>query len=205
MATANREGIFSPLVMHFGPTQNRLTDTDFFQFCQLNRDWRIERDVRGDLIIMPPVGGESGQGNSDLNLQLGIWNKRAKRGVVFDSSTGFLLPNGAVRSPDVSWVQHERWNSLTRAQKQKFPPLAPDFVVELRSRTDSLRSLRIKMREYIDCGVRLGWLIDPLGRRVEIYRPGKKRVTVKEPLTLSGEPELAGFTLELEPIWSSWL
>jgi Uma2 family endonuclease len=191
------------MVLHLGPARDRFTNAELYQFCQSNRDWRIERNPDGDLAIMPPAGGESGQSNSDLNLQLGLWNRREKRGVVFDSSTGFFLPNSAMRSPDAAWMDRERWNSLTRGQKKAFPPLAPDFVVELRSETDSMPALRAKMREYIECGVRLGWLIDPIGRRVEINRPGKKSRTIRNSVTLSGAPELPGFTLEIGPIRSS--
>ena len=203
MATATTESNLSPLVLRFGPVTQRLTDDEFYEFCQSNRDWRIERDSCGDFIIMPPAGGESGRSNADLILQLGLWNKRTKSGEVFDSSTGFSLPNGAIRSPDAAWVRRDRWNALTHDQQKGFPPLAPDFIVELRSETDTMRPLRAKMREYIQRGVRLGWLIDPIRRRVEIFRPGKRPQTINAPATVSGEPELAAFTLELAPIWSS--
>lgn len=203
MATVTTESILPPLVLRFGQAGKRLTDSEFYEFCQSNRDWRIERDSCGDFLIMPPAGGESGRSNAELNLQLGLWNKRTKGGEVFDSSTGFTLPNGAVRAPDAAWVRSDRWNSLTVDQKKEFPPLAPDFIVELRSESDSMRPLRVKMREFIQCGVRLGWLIDPIGRRVEIFRPGKRTQTLNAPDTLSGEPELAGFTLDLAPFWSA--
>lgn len=201
MATVTTDSIGSPLVLHFGPALNRLSDEEFFEFCQLNRDWRMERTGSGDLIIMPPSGGETGVSNSGLNYQLVAWNEREKRGEVFDSSTGFRLPGGPLRSPDAAWVLRERWRALTRAERKKFPPLAPDFVAELRSETDALKVLRAKMHEYIACGVRLGWLIDPTNRRIEVYRPGKKPQTHKAPRTISGDPELPGFVLQLERIW----
>lgn len=203
MATVTTESILPPLVLRFGQTRTPLTDAEFYEFCQSNRDWRIERDSCGDFIIMPPAGGESGRSNAKLIMQLGLWNERTRGGEVFDSSTGFTLPNGAIRAPDAAWVRSDRWNSLTLDQKKKFPPLAPDFIVELRSESDSMRPLRVKMREFIQCGARLGWLIDPIGRRVEIFRPGKRPQTLNTPDTISGEPELAGFTLDLAPIWTA--
>ena len=202
MATVTTDSIGSPLVLHFGPAINRFTEDEFFEFCQRNRDLRIERTRGGDLIVMPPSGGETGRCNSGLNYQLVAWNERMRHGEVFDSSTGFRLPGGPLRSPDAAWVARDRWRALTCAQRKKFPPLAPDFVVEIRSETDSLRPLRAKMHEYIVCGVRLGWLIDPMARRVEVYRPGKKPQTLKAPRTVSGEPVLPGFVLQLERIWS---
>ena len=202
MATVATEPVFSTLILHVGRAHNRFSDARFYELCQANRDLRLERNPQGDLIIMPPAGGESGLSNSEVTRQLGNWNAREKTGAVFDSSTGFSLPNGAIRAPDATWVRIDRWRSLTRAQRKKFPPLAPDFVIEIRSETDTLPPLRAKMREYMECGVRLGWLIDPLERRVEVFRPGKKPREIKNPSTLSGEPELAGFSLELEPIWS---
>lgn len=136
-----------------------LTDEQFFQLCQANRDLRFERTATGELIIMPPTGGETGNRNAGLTAQLWIWNEQNKLGIAFDSSTGFKLPNGADRSPDASWLRLERWNALTQEQQTKFIPLCPDFVVELLSPSDSLKVAQEKMREYIDNGVRLGWLI----------------------------------------------
>ncbi|HET6883314.1 MAG TPA: Uma2 family endonuclease [Pirellulales bacterium] len=202
MATVTTDSIGSPLVLHFGAAMNRFSEDEFFEFCQRNRDLRIERTRSGDLIIMPPSGGETGRTNSGLNYQLVAWNEHAHQGEVFDSSTGFRLPGGPVRSPDAAWVARDRWRALTRDQRKKFPPLAPDFVVEIRSDTDKLKPLRAKMHEYIELGVRLGWLIDPMARRVEIYRPGKKPQTLKAPRTVSGGSVLPGFALELERIWS---
>ncbi|AUT00461.1 hypothetical protein CLI64_08695 [Nostoc sp. CENA543] len=181
-----------------------LTDEQFYQLCIANDKWRIELTAQGELIIMPPTGGESGIRNSDLNLEIGLWNRQAKLGKVFDSSTEFRLANGAFRSPDVAWVKKERWEALTAEQRRRFPPLSPDFVIELRSETDSLKKLRAKMQEYRDNGVRLGWLIDPQTPLVEIYRPGLEVETlnfsIDQPPQLSGEDVLPGFVLDLSLI-----
>jgi Uma2 family endonuclease len=177
-----------------------LTDEQFFQMCQKNRDYRFERTASGELLIMPPTGSDTGNRNFDMVVELGIWNKQTKLGKGFDSSTGFTLPNGAERSPDVSWVKIERWNALTPEQQEKFAPICPDFVVELRSRTDSLKELQEKMQEYIENGAQLGWLIDRKNKRVEIYRPGKDVEILDNPASLSGENILPGFVLHLQQI-----
>ncbi|WP_427157942.1 Uma2 family endonuclease [Aliinostoc sp. HNIBRCY26] len=181
-----------------------LTDEQFYQLCIANDEWRIELTAQRELIIMPPTGGESGIRNSDLNLEIGLWNRQSKLGKVFDSSTEFRLPNGAFCSPDVAWVKKERWEALTAEQRRRFPPLSPDFVIELRSETDSLTRLRSKMQEYRDNGVRLGWLIDPQTPLVEIYRPGLEVETlnfsIDQPPQLSGEDVLPGFVLDLSLI-----
>ncbi|MBD2530549.1 Uma2 family endonuclease [Nostoc flagelliforme FACHB-838] len=177
-----------------------LTDDQFFQMCQKNRDYRFERTASGELLIMPPTGSDAGNRNFDMVVELGIWNKQTKLGKGFDSSSGFTLPNGAERSPDVSWVKIERWNALTPEQQEKFAPICPDFVVELRSRTDSLKELQEKMQEYIENGAQLGWLIDRKNKRVEIYRPGKDVEILDNPVSLSGENVLPGFVLHLEQI-----
>ena len=179
----------------------QLTDEQFFQLCQHHRDYRFERTESGEIIIMPPTGGETGTRNSDFNYQLQSWNRQIKLGVVFDSSTGFKLPNGANRSPDLSWIPQHRWDALTAEQRQKFLPLCPDFVLELRSPSDSLKTLQNKMVEYIENGAKLGWLIDPKNRRVEIYRPGQDVEILDAPKTLSGEDILPGFILDLATIW----
>ncbi len=181
---------FNPII-HF-------TDEQFYQLCQANRDVRFERTAKGELIVMPPTGGESSKQNASLTAQLWSWNQQSNPGVVFDSSGGFKLPNGADRSPDAAWVRLERWEALTPEQRRKFPPLAPDFVVELRSASDELKSLQDKMKEYRDNGVRLGWLIDPQKQRVEIYRSGQEVEVLQSPDTLSGEDALPGFILELQ-------
>ncbi|MBN3880181.1 MULTISPECIES: Uma2 family endonuclease [unclassified Nostoc] len=177
-----------------------LTDEQFFQMCQKNRDYRFERTASGELLIMPPTGSDTGNRNFDMVVELGIWNKQTKLGKGFDSSTGFTLSNGAERSPDVSWVKIERWNALTPEQQEKFAPICPDFVVELRSRTDSLKELQEKMQEYIENGTQLGWLIDRKNKRVEIYRPGKDVEILDNPASLSGENVLPGFVLDLQQI-----
>ncbi|MEH1811951.1 MAG: Uma2 family endonuclease [Nostoc sp.] len=177
-----------------------LTDEQFFQMCQKNRDYRFERTASGELLIMPPTGSDTGNRNFDMAVELGIWNKQTKLGKGFDSSTGFTLPNGAERSPDASWVKIERWNALTPEQQEKFAPICPDFVVELRSRTDSLKELQEKMQEYIENGTQLGWLIDRKNKRVEIYRPGKDVEILDNPASLSGENVLPGFVLDLQQI-----
>lgn len=180
-----------------------LTDDQYFDLCQANRDLRIERTAQGKLIIMPPTGGETGNRNIEISYQLQAWSRQNNFGLAFDSSTEFKLPNGANYSPDASWVRQEKWDALTTEQKQKFPPLAPDLVIELRSRTDSMSQLRKKMQEYIDSGVRLGWLIDPKNRQVEIYRSNQPVETIQDAESLSGEDVLPEFVLDLKPIFAS--
>ena len=179
----------------------RLTDDQFFELCQLNRDLRIERTAGGGITIMPPTGGETSDRNSEINMQLRLWAKRDGTGVTFDSSGGFLLPNGAMRSPDASWVSRDRFADLTAEQRAKFPPLCPDFVIELRSPTDSMAVLRNKMQEYIANGARLGWLIDPRERQVSVYRPESPVELLNRPSSVSAGSFLPGFSLEMVDIW----
>jgi Uma2 family endonuclease len=179
----------------------QLTDEQFYQICINNRDLRFERNARGDLIIMPPTGGITGDRNSEINFQLRSWNHQYKLGKVFDSSTGFKLPNGADRSPDASWIAIDRWNSLTEEQKNRFIPLFPDFVIELLSPSDDVEKTRSKMREYLENGIRLGWLINRKTRQVEVYRQGREVEILDNPSTLSGEDVLPNFVLNLEPVW----
>lgn len=179
-----------------------LTDEAFYQLCQVNPDLKLERSARGELIIMPPTGGESGRRNAEITIDLGIWNRQAGLGYTFDSSTCFKLPNGAERSPDAAWVERSRWEALRPEEREKFPPLAPDFVIELRSATDNLSTLRAKMQEYRENGVRLGWLINPQDQQVEIYRLEQDRETLQSPQQLSGESVLPGFVLDLTRIWT---
>ena len=180
-----------------------LTEEQFFLLCQNNTDLRFERTALGEIIIMPPTGGETSNRNSELTYQLQAWSRQNNLGKAFDSNGGFTLPNGAVRAPDASWLKLERWEALTQGQRQKFLPLCPDFVVELRSPTDSVKQLQAKMQEYIDNGARLGWLIDPKTRQVEIYRPNQDIEILENPLALSAEDVLPGFVLDMVQMLSS--
>ncbi|ALB40452.1 MULTISPECIES: Uma2 family endonuclease [Nostocales] len=174
-----------------------LSDDQFYQLCQINEDWKLEQTAKGELIIMPPVGAISGNRESEFNADVVIWNRQTKLGKVFSSSTVFTLPNGGKRSPDVAWIANERWDSLSIQEKEKFAKICPDFVIELRSRTDSLSQLQEKMQEYFNSGLRLGWLIDPQNQQVEIYRQNQSVEIVSLPTSLSGENVLPGFILEL--------
>ncbi|MCW6036875.1 Uma2 family endonuclease [Spirulina subsalsa FACHB-351] len=178
-----------------------LDDEQFFQLCQDNRDLQFERNANGTLMIMPPTGGETGRRNFELCLELGLWNRQTQRGIAFDSSTGFKLPNGANRSPDAAWIPQERWEGLTTEEKRGFLPLCPDFVVELRSPSDALTQLQGKMQEYVENGTRLGWLIDLSSRTVHIYRPQQSVEVVNSPLELSGEGVLPGLILNCDRLW----
>jgi Uma2 family endonuclease len=178
-----------------------LTDEQFYQLCSSNPDVRFERNATGELIIMPPVGGESSNRNASLTAQIWVWNEQEKLGISFDSSCGFKLPNGAERSPDASWVKLSRWNALTSEQQTRFLPLSPDFVIELLSPSDSLKVTQKKMEEYQSNGVSLGWLINRKLRQVEIYRIGKEVEILDNPSNLSGEDVLVGFILNLDVIW----
>lgn len=186
------------------PTTIRLyvNDEQFAELARVNRDLRLEKTASGELIVNPPTGGESGRRNFSLTAQLGRWHDdHDNLGEAFDSSTGFILPNGAIRSPDAAWVSREKWETLTPKQKTGFVPLCPDFLVELRSSSDSLTDLRAKMQEYLENGMKLGWLIDPKNKQVEIYRTGKEVEMLKSPIELSGESVLPNFVLNLSRIW----
>ncbi|MFN6517287.1 MAG: Uma2 family endonuclease [Nostoc sp. CreGUA01] len=187
--------VTSPLTLNLDTVH--LTDEQFYQLCQNNHELQFERTAKGELIIMPPVGGESGNREADLIIDLGVWNRQTGLGYTFCSSTVFKLPNGADRSPDAAWVQRERWEALTPEQRRKFPPIAPDFVIELRSATDDLETLRQKMQEYLDAGVKLALLINPQQQQVEIYRQGQNLEVQNLPTQLSGENILPGFSLNL--------
>lgn len=186
------------------PETLALTPAQFEQLALANQDLRLELTARGGLVIMPPTGGETGNRNFELCLDLGIWNRQQRLGKAFDSSTGFRLPNGAIRSPDASWLRQDRWDGLTPDQRQKFLLLCPDFAVELRSPSDDLAELQVKMQEYLDNGLLLGWLINPHPKTVEIYRPGQAPELLQRPKTLSGEMVLPGFELDLGTIWSAY-
>lgn len=179
----------------------RLTDEQFYQLCQDNPELKLERAATGELIVMSPTGGETGKQNFDLVIALGVWNRQTGLGVGFDSSTGFRLPNGSDRSPDVAWIPQAKWDALTSAQRKRFLPLCPDFLVELLSPSDSWEAGEAKMQEYQDNGNRLGWLIDPESRKVAIYRLGQAVEILESPDALSGEDVLPGFVLNLQTIW----
>ena len=182
-------------------TSINMGDEQFFQLCQDNRNLRFERNARGDLLIMSPTGGETSNRNAELNFQLFRWNKQSQLGVVFDSSGGFKLPSGADRSPDAAWIPLERWQGLTPDEKKGFLPLCPDFAIELGSPSDRLTTIQEKMEEYIANGTRLGWLIIPRSRQVEIYRPDGEVERLNDPDRVSGDDVLPGFTLDLRSIW----
>ena len=178
-----------------------ISDRSLEQLCKENPDLRFETDANGKLIIMSPTGSESGKRNSSLIAQVWYWNNQSKLGEVFDSSTGFKLSNGAIRSPDVSWIALNRWNSLSDKQKRGFAPIDPDFVIELLSPTDDLLTTQQKMIEYLNCGVQLGWLINPDEKEVKIYRLGKATEILSNPSSLSGEDILPGLTIDLADIF----
>jgi Uma2 family endonuclease len=178
-----------------------ISDEQFYQLCTQNSETKFERNCDGEILIMPPTGGETGRRNTNLILQLAIWNQETKLGEVFDSSTGYKLPNGANRSPDVSWIKQESWDGLTSEQKEKFIPLAPDFVLELMSPTDYLVNIQAKMKEYLENKVKLGWLINPQAKQVEIYRLGQQAELLDSPRLISGEDILPGFVLDLAGIF----
>jgi Uma2 family endonuclease len=189
-----------PMVLQMLPNMI-MTDDQFFDFCQLNRHFRIERNQIGDLFIMSPTGSETEERNFNLNGQLWIWTKQDGTGVGFGSSGGFTLPNGAVRSPDAAWIKRTKWEIIPADKRKKFAPICPEFVVELRSENDNLSTLKEKMQEYIDNGTQLAWLIDRKQRKVFIYRPNCGVEELDNPQTLTGEDILPGFVLDLSEIW----
>ena len=176
------------------------TDDEYFNFCQQHKDLRIETNKDGDLVIMPPTGGETSDRNSELNMQLRLWAKKNGKGKAFESNVEFKLPSGANKSPDASWILKERYDALTQKEREGFPPITPDFVVELRSKSDRLKPIQDKMAEFIENGVRLGWLIDPYKKQVHIYRQNGEIEILENPQTVSGEDVLEGFELDLEEI-----
>ena len=179
----------------------KLTQEQFYQLCEANPELKLERNAQGELIVMPPTGGETGRSNVNLIFQVARWNEDNLLGEVFDSSTGFTLPSGADRSPDVSWVEKSRWDALSKEEKEKFIPLCPDFVIEIMSPSDYLKKLQNKMQEYIENGCHLGWLINRKQQEVEIYRQGKNVEVLKLPQTVSGEDILPEFVLSMQKIW----
>jgi Uma2 family endonuclease len=191
-----------PLVVHTRPAIE-LDEEEFFQFCRVNRDLRMERSAEGDILIMAPEAGSSACGGGELFVAFSLWARRDGGGRVFGPSAGFILPNRAIRSPDVAWVRNDRLDNLTDQQWQRFLPLCPDFVVELRSPSDSLRALQDKMKEYRDNGAQVGWMLDPGSKTVHVYKPGMEPEILHDPATLSGEPLLAGFVLDVRQIWAA--
>jgi Uma2 family endonuclease len=180
-----------------------VTQEQFFALSAANRDLKLERNAKGELIVNPPTGWETGRFNSSISGELYLWWRNSgESGLVFDSSTGFILPNGATRSPDASWVSQQRWDALTLQQKGTFANICPDFVVELRSSSDRIEPLQAKMKEYMDNGARLGWLLNPQNRQVEIYRSRKPVEVLENPTELSGEEVLPGFILNLRRVWN---
>ncbi len=192
--------LVQPIEINFSLLKKMSAD-DFYEFCEQNGDFRIERTKEGDVIVMPPAYSETGGKNFNLAGEFYIWARQDETGKGFDSSTGFTLPNGAVRSPDVSWIRLERWNALPSGKQKKFAQIAPDFVIELRSETDRIKDLQKKMREYVENGVSLGWLIDPQNKRVYVYRPDFETKVLENPKEISGEPLLEGFVLNLQEMW----
>ncbi len=199
MRLSGDELIMTALTLQL-PTNLQFTDDEFEQIIAVNKNLRLELTAQGELVIMPPTGGETGNRNFDLLGQLWFWNSKNNLGKAFDSSTGFKLPNGATRSPDASWIRIERWNTLTPQQRKKFLPLCPDFAVKLVSETDELKDSQAKMHEYLANGLRLGWLINHKDQQVEIYRPNQVPEVLQSPTSLSGEDVLPGFILNLQSI-----
>ncbi len=189
-----------PLIVSF-PALVQMTDVQFYEFCQANRDLRIERTAEGEVIIMPPAFSDTGNRNVKISQQVANWAEEDETGEAFDSSAGFTLPNGATRSPDTSWIRLDRWNALTDEQKASFAPICPDFVIELRSSSDTLSGLQAKMQEYIDNGAVLGFLIDRKNTTVHVFRPNRSPEILEKPETVSGDPELPGFVLRMAKIW----
>lgn len=187
--------------LNLKPLVNPITVEHFEQLCQLNPELRLETNERGELIVTSPTGFETGSNNADLIIQMGIWNRQYKLGIVCDSSTGFILPNGAIRSPDVSWIAKERITRFSKQEKAKFLPLTPDFVLELMSPSDLLKTTQAKMQEYIDNGVKLGWLINPQQQQVEIYCPEASKEVLNRPSVLSDDRLLPELKIELDSIW----
>lgn len=201
MATTSVSAEGWPLMLRTGRLFGGLNDDQFFELCQSHRDLRLERTSDGEVIVMPPTGGDTASYELRVAVAIANWAEADGTGLVFGPSAGFTLPNRAVRSPDVAWVLRTRWDTLSPEQRAKFPPLCPDFVVEVRSRTDSFRGLQEKMEEYLDNGARLGWLIDPLEKKVYVYEPGRQAVCLDDPESLLGDPVLPGLKLDVRRLW----
>lgn len=190
------------LPLTFDVTALKMTDETFYEFCQRNQEYRFEMNAAGELIVMPPSFLESSRKNNEINFQLTSWSKKDKTGVVFESDGMFTLPNGAKRAPDAFWITKDRYYALPEKEREeRFARIVPDFVIELRSKSDELQKLQNKMREYIENGVRLGWLIDPYAKKVHIYRAGGEIEILENPVKVSGEDVLQRFELDLTEIW----
>ena len=205
-ATKNRSSTLfiypsEPLEIDFGNLLKPMTDDDFFYFCQRHRELRIEMDKFGEITIMSPTGSETGRIKFELSVDFGIWAREDGTGISFDSSTGFILPNGAKRSPDLAWIKLEKWLAVPVDLRKKFPPICPDFVIEIRSESDSLKNLQAKMEEYIENGAALGWLIDVQDKKVYVYQQNTTVQELENPSEVSGEPLLSGFVLQMKKIF----
>lgn len=194
--------MMSAITLSLKPFIEKVSDRDLEWLCRENPEARLETNAEGKLIVMSPTGSLTGDRNLEIAFQIKLWNKRTKLGKVFDSSTGFKLSNSAVRSPDVSWIAIDRWNSLTKEQQRRFAPIDPDFVVELMSPNDSLEEIQQKMQEYLFCGVRLGWLINPDAKEVEIYRQERDKQVLNNPTVLNGEDILPNLKVTLDDIFN---
>lgn len=197
------QSMTQPITLQLQPVL-QLSEDELLHLCQLNRELRIERTAQGELQIMSPTGGETSARNLKIVHQLAAWAETDGSGIVFESSGGFRLANGAIRSPDASWVRRDRLAQLNPEQRRHFLPLSPDFVLELRSPSDRLQDGRAKLGEYIDQGARLGWLIDPVERQVQVFRPGREPELLAAPMQVSGEDVLVGFVLQLAEVWEPW-
>ncbi len=192
---------YESIEVDFGKFLKPMNDDEFFDFCQKNKGLRIEMNADGEIIFMPPTGWETGDKNAEITMQLRSWAKKDGSGKSADSSAGYKMPNGAIMSPDASWISNEKLEKISPAKRRKFLPLAPDFVIELCSQSDSLSKLKEKMQEYIENGISLGWLIDPTEKQIFVYRPNEEIEVLENPTEISGEPFLKGFTLNLKEIW----
>ncbi|MFY9608473.1 MAG: Uma2 family endonuclease [Blastocatellia bacterium] len=201
MSTVRNLTEIEPLVLRLEDGMKEMTDEAFLELCNRNEEFRIEMNSDGDLIVMSPTGSKTGERNFSLTVQFGAWVEEDGTGVGFDSSTMFKLPNGARRSPDVAWIRRARWDQLSEEEQDGCAPLCPDFVIELRSRSDRLKTLQAKMEEYIENGAGLGLLIDPFERKVYVYRAGTTVECLLQPQEVSCEPLLPGFTLKLSKLW----
>jgi Uma2 family endonuclease len=189
-----------PLPLRFRP-QTPMSDEDLMRFCAANDRVRVERDANGEILVMTPAGSKTGKKNTDIIIDLGLWNRESDRGVVFESNTGFTLPDGSMLSPDASWVERRRWEALNDRDQERFAPICPDFVIELRSPSDDLKELQTKMLHWIANGTQLAWLIDPIEQNVSVYRPGELPEIHHHPTSVQGDGIMAGFELVMARIW----